>query len=145
MLSCRTGPLRAGRAFTRLFIASRGPPVGREMEFGPGYGDSASVAKIPAGTKHFQRWENLLRGEQNARVLRCAQNDKQNAAAIRVRIKNYPAGRARSARGGPVRQDSFLTAAEFKSCSAAMMRRLDSSARHSKSPTQWSGSSSLLL
>src|ERR1700677_180648 len=35
-LSCRTGPLRVGRAFERLFRLSRritsfGPPVGREM------------------------------------------------------------------------------------------------------------------
>jgi hypothetical protein len=28
-MSCRTGPLRAGRAFARLFRASRGAPVGR--------------------------------------------------------------------------------------------------------------------
>jgi len=29
-LSRRTGPLRVGRAFARLFKASRGPPVGRD-------------------------------------------------------------------------------------------------------------------
>ena len=29
-LSCRTGPLRVGRAFARLFKASRCPPVGRD-------------------------------------------------------------------------------------------------------------------
>ena len=29
MVSCRTGPLRVGRAFARLFTALRCPPVGR--------------------------------------------------------------------------------------------------------------------
>jgi len=55
-----------------------------------------------------RRGENLSRGEQNAGILRSAQNDKQNAAAIRVRIKNGPAGRARYARGG--RSRAFLSA-----------------------------------